>query len=214
MITEEPDFLGAKTNFVHHWTGVLVLDSQDAASLDTWDTFDIFVPNPFAVCSYVAHQDIDVAFIDDIRVWADMAAVLGPGVTSGFPNPKLELDYHSGAGFDGYEPWTIGTIIARYVRFKLVLLPADGVAYVTRFHATADVEAHTETGAGVVVAAAGTAITFTDTYHFTPSIQITPQGAGLFAGYTAASGTGFTAHVYDATGAEVGGTISWTADGE
>lgn len=214
QMADEPDFLGAKTNFVHHWTGVLVPDSQDAASLDTWDTFDIFVPNPFATCSYVANKDVDILFVDTMRVWADMAATLGPGVVAGFPNPKLEIDYHSGAGFDGYEPWTIGTVIARYVRAKLVLQTADGVAYVSRFQTTADVEAHTETAVGVVVAAGGTAIVFADRYHFTPSVQITAQGAALFPGHTGATGTGFTAHVYNTAGASVGGTISWTADGE
>ena len=213
-MVDEPDFLGAKTNFVHHWTGFLVPDSQDAASLNTWDTFDIFVPNPFATCNYVANQDMDILFADDVRVWADMAATLGPGVAAGFPNPTLEIDYHSGAGFDGYEPWTIGTVIARYVRAKLVLQTADGVAYLSKFRATMDVESHTETGSGVVVGASGTAIVFTNRFHFAPSIQITPEGAGLFAGYTAASGTGFTAHVYNAVGTEVGGTISWTSDGD
>lgn len=213
-MADEPDFLGTKTNFVHHWTGYLVPDSQDLASVDSWNTFDRFVPNPQVTCSYVAYADMSIAFADTIRVWADMAATLGPGETSGFPNPKLEIDYHSGAGYDGYEPWTIGTILARYVRPKLVLLPADGVAYVSRFQNTADIESHTETGVGVVVGASGTAITFTDRYHSAPSIQITVAGAGLFAGFTAASGTGFTAHVYNTAGTEVGGTINWTADGE
>lgn len=214
QLEQAPDWLGTKTNFVKHWTGVLVPDSQDAASLDTWNTFDVFVPNPYATCTYEATAT-DIGFIDTVRVWASAAAALGPGVVVGYPDPTLEIDYHSGAGYDGFEAWTIGDVNARYFKEKLVLLPATGVAYVSSFKPTLDVTAHTESAMGVVIGASGTAITFTNRFHFTPNIQLTVQGGtGYTASFTAQSATGFTAHVYNSSGTEIGGTIDWTATGD
>lgn len=214
QLEQAPDWLGTKTNFVKHWTGVLIPDSQDAASLDTWDTFDVFVPNPYTTCTYAAPA-YDIGFIDSVRVWASFAAILGPGETTGFPNPTLEIDYHSGAGYDGFESWTIGEVSGRYFKSNMILASADGAAYVSSFKPTLDVATHTESGTGVVIGASGTAITFTDRFHFTPNIQITVQGgSGLTPSFTVQSATGFTAHVYDSTGAEVGGTVNWTATGE
>lgn len=214
QLEQAPDWLGTKVNFVEHWTGVLVPDSQDAASIDTWNTFDIFVPNPYATCTYEAPEK-DVLFTDTVRVWASFGATLGPGVVSGFPNPTLEIDYHAGTGYDGFEPWTIGDVTGRYFKEKLILKTADGVAYISSFKPTLDVVSHTEQATSVVVGSGGTAIVFANRFHFTPNIQITVQGgAGLTASFTGQSAIGFTAHVYDSTGAEVGGTINWTATGD
>lgn len=213
-LIEEPDFLGERTNFVHHWTGALVPDSQDLASLDTWDTFDLFVPNPYATCYYRPKTDIDIGFVDDVRAWADINAALGPGVTTGSPLPFTEIDYHEGTEFDGYEPWTIGLIRARYVRMRLGVTTADGLCHVSRYRVNVDVAEQSESGSGVVIPATGLAIIFVNPFHNAPSIQITVAGgAALIATYTGASGTGFTAHVYNTDGTEVGGTINWTATG-
>jgi hypothetical protein len=214
QIEQAPDWLGTKTNFVKHWTGVLIPDSQDAASLDTWDTFDLFVPNPYASCTYEAPA-IDVGFIDTVRVWASESATLGPGETTGYPDPTLQIDYHSGAGYDGFEAWTIGDVTGRYFKHKLVLDTGSGVAYISGFNPTLDVAAHTESATGVVIGASGTAIVFDNRFHFTPNIQLTVQGGtGYTASFTAQSATGFTAHVYNSSGTEVGGTIDWTATGD
>lgn len=212
QLEQAPEWLGTRVNFVKHWTGVLVPDSQDAASLDTWDTFDVYVPNPYTTCSYEAPAR-DIGFVDTVRVWASAAAALGPGA-SGFPNPTLEIDYHSGAGYDGFESWTIGDVSGRYFKEKLLLDTSDGVAYVSSFKPTLDVAAHTESATDVVIGPTGTVITFNNRFHFTPNIQLTVSGgAGLTPSYTSQSATGFTAHVYDGA-TEVGGTINWTATGD
>lgn len=210
---EDTDFLGTKSNFVHHWTGALVPDSQDLASVNSWDTFDQFVPNAYATCLYTPLNDIDIGFVDDVRVWADVSAAMGPDETTGSPQPFTELDYHSGAGFDGFEPWTIGLINARHVRMRLGVTPALGKCYVSRFRVNADVAEQTESGSNVAIGASGTLITFANQFHSAPSIQITVQGTALIATYTVATGISFTAHVYNTSGAEVGGTINWVAIG-
>lgn len=211
---EDPDFLGTLTNFVYHWTGALVPDSQDLASVDSWDTFDEFVPNPYTTCYYVPKTDIDIGFVDDVRVWSDINATLGPGETTGSPMPFTEIDYHEGTEFDGYESWTIGLLRARYVRLRLGLTPADGICYISRYRINVDVAEQSESGSGVVVPSSGLLITFSNPFHNAPSIQITVAGgAALVATYTGASGTAFTVHVYNMDGTEVGGTINWTATG-
>lgn len=211
---EDPDFLGVLSNFVHHWTGALVPDSQDLASVDSWDTFDIFVPNPYATCYYVPKNDIDIGFVDDVRVWSDINATLGPGETTGSPMPFTEIDYHEGTEFDGYELWTIGLVRARYVRLRLGLTTASGICYISRYRANVDVAEQTDSNSNVVIPASGLAILFNVNFYSTPSIQITVSGgAALIATYTNASVTGFTAHVYNTSGTEVGGTINWTATG-
>ena len=213
-LVEDPDFLGTKSNFVHHWTGALVPDSQDLASVDSWDTFDQFVPNAYTTCLYTPKNDIDIGFVDDVRAWADISAAMGPGEVTGSPQPFTEIDYHSGAGFDGYEPWTIGLLNARYLRMRLGVTSALGKCYVSRYRVNADVAEQTESASGVVIAASGTVIVFANQFHSAPSIQITVQGSvALTPTYTNASGVGFTAHVYNNSGVEVGGTINWTATG-
>lgn len=213
-LVEDPDFLGSLVNFVHHWTGALVPDSQDLASVDSWDTFDNFVPNPYTTCYYTPKNDIDIGFVDDVRAWSDINATLGPGETTGSPVPFTEIDYHENTAFDGYEPWTIGILRARYVRLRLGVTPAGGICYVSRYRVNVDVAEQSESGSGVTIPASGLSITFNNAFHNAPSIQITVAGgAALIATYTGASGTGFTAHVYNTSGTEVGGTINWTATG-
>lgn len=212
-LIEDPDFLGTKSNFVFHWTGALVPDSQDLASVDSWDTFDQFVPNAYTTCYYTPLTDIDIGFVDDIRAWADINASMGPGETTGSPQPFTEIDYHSGTEFDGYEAWTIGLINTQYVRMRLGLTPANGKCYISRYRINTDVAEQSENDSGVVIGASGTYITFTNQFHNAPSIQITVQGSALIATYTGATGLGFTVHVYNTDGTEVGGTINWTATG-
>jgi hypothetical protein len=106
-----------------------------------------------------------------------------------------------------------GDVNARYFR-KLVMLQSPAWP-TSAVKPTLDVAAHTESAMGIVIGASGTAITFTNRFHFTPNIQLTVQGGtGYTASFTAQSATGFTAHVYNSSGSEIGGTIDWTATGD
>lgn len=209
---QAPDWLGTLTNFVRHWTGVLVPDSQNLASMGGWATFDTYVPNPYATSTYESvAQDLGAVF--DVRVWASFAGALGPGQT-GYINPKLQIDYHSGAGYDGYEDWTIGAVKARYFKQRFTVAVADGLGYMSSFKPTLDVQPHEERGA-VTVAIGGTAVVFTNRYYVTPNIQLTPRGGtALFPSHYGQSGTGFSAKVFDAAGADVGGAVDWRSFGD
>jgi Putative phage tail protein len=213
---QAPDWLGTKVDFVKHWAGVMVPDSTKAANqLTNAELFEAFVPYPKALCAYEA-PEIDVGFDASIRVFATSGAALGRGVTAGLPSPSLDIDYRNEAGsYDGFEPWTIGTMAARRLKAKLVLQPALGNAYVSAFTPTADApNRDDERGQDIAVASGGTAITFARRFFYPPNVQITPRGATAMIGVADnIAATGFTARLFDASGAGVAGSINWQALG-
>lgn len=91
---DDGEFPGTLENFVLHYTGVLVPDSQNLASDDDWDTFDTAVINPYQECIYTSEQ-IDLGSDKDVRVWGVIESELLPGVTEGVANPTMQIAYWS-----------------------------------------------------------------------------------------------------------------------
>ncbi len=216
LAQQAPDWLGTKVDFVKHWTGVLIPESTTAANqMTNAELFEQFVPYPKALCTYEA-PEIDAGFDSSFRVFATSAAALGRGVVAGSPSPSLEIDYRLEAGsYDGFEPWTIGTVAARRVKTKLKLQPALGNAYVSGFTPTADAPVRDdERGQGVAVGSGGTAIVFARRFFFPPNVQVTPLGSSALIGVAdSVTATGFTARLFDAAGAGAAGSINWQALG-
>jgi len=211
---QAPRWHGTLTGFVRHYTGVLAPDSTSLAGDLGWETFDQFVPNPVAQAVYEAPEQ-DVGFDDTVRVWADVASALGPGETTGVADPSYEIDYRLAAGaYDGFEPWTIGNVDARFVKQRIVLATAKGVAKITGFKPTVDLKERSEGAKGVAVAAGGATIAFARAFHLTPRVKVVADGASArIATKANVSTTGFTAHVFDTAGTDVGGTVDWEATG-
>lgn len=210
-----PDWPGTLTNFVRHWTGVLVPDSTvTAGSYSGNEWIDSFVPDPAASCTYEA-AEIDKGIDVPARVWGDIVSVLGPGETTGIANPKLQVDYKLAAGaYDGYEDWTIGTVPFRYVKGKIVLDTSIGVAKITGFALNIDRQPVTEERRGIVVGAGGTAVTFTNAFHSTPMLTAHNDGSSpLLPTHGSDSATGTTIHLFNTSGSDVGGTGGYTAIG-
>ncbi len=214
---EAPRWTGTKVDCLKHdVSGSLVPDSQNLASADGWDTFDLFDPNP--VNSYVyTSKEKDLGFdAIDMRVWNDHVASFGRGVTGSGPTVTLELDYRTASGtYDGYENWTVGTIDGRYVKSRIsVDVLAGGAAIISTFTNTFDAEERTESDSDVVVAVSGTAITFTTPFHVKPAVTLQVDGgSALIPVKGSVTTTGFTAFVYNTSGTDVGGTIDWVATG-
>lgn len=211
---QAPDWPGTRTNFVKHWTGVLVPESQDLANAtDDHAVFDAFVVNPFATCTYQA-PEFDLGFDGDIRVWGDMVSALGPGA-DGVADPKLQIDSRTAAGsYGGFRDWAIGNVYARYVKLRLVLEPALGAAFVSGFLPTADALEFTQRGQSLTVAIGGTAVVFDRPYHLTPSIRVwSSDGTAKIGTFSSATTTGFTAKVFNGAGSDVGGQVNWEAVG-
>ena len=200
--------------FVLHYTGVLVPDSQNLASDNGFETFDKFVVNPEPICIYTA-AEFDLTFDDTVRVWADIISALGPGETTGIANPEMQIDYQLDTGLlDIYETWTIGNVKARYITHRIVLDTSKGIAKITGFKPTVDLAERSEGAKSVVIGASGLAITYDKRFHVAPRVTVTVDATSALIGTKeSVTTTGFTAHVFNTGGAEVGGTIDWTAEG-
>lgn len=212
---QAPAWLGAVVSgYVVHPLGSLVPDSTHDADDDDWPTFDVFVIAPVAECIYQAAEQV-LAADDTVRVWADIRADLGPGETSGDPQPHYEIDYRTEAGgYDGFEAWGVGNVLARYIKQRIRAVPAEGVAAIRSFRPTVDKLTRAEGAREVAILAGGTPISFTQTFQTAPRVIVTVvSGTALFATAESITTIGFTCHVWDTDGADVGGTVNWHAEG-
>jgi len=197
---------------------LLPSDQNLASSYTNFEIFDQFVPTPVTDCYYES-PEIDISFDDAVRAWGDITSNLGPGETVGVADPHFELDYRLSAGsYDGFENWSVGLATGRYFKHRIHLQPADGKAVVTAFKPTVDSQEYTQRGANVSVSNTGTAVTYPIAFHTTAYIEITVISAtALFPTLENVTTSGFTVHVFDATGTEVGTgsgeSISWQATG-
>ncbi len=201
-----PAWEGTLTGFVRHPTGVLVPESTSDNTTIGWRVFDEFVPDPIASATYEG-AEIDVDFDDTLRVWGELTAVLGPGET-GQANPTFQIDTKlDGDAYSGYSDWSGGRIEFRYLKGKLVLSTDNGVAYIKAMDVTVDVAERIQRVEGITVAASGQAIVFPRQYHTVPFVQPYYVGSSiLIPTLTSVTGTGFTLHLYNTSGADVGGT--------
>jgi hypothetical protein len=213
-VEESPAWSGTITNFVRHWTGVLVPESNLTCDQYGWEVFDQFVPDPCATCTYES-AEIDKGIDVPARIWGDIVSVLGPGETTGIANPKHLVDYKLSAGsYDGFEDWTLGTVPFRTMKGKIVLDTAVGVVKITGFRQVIDRQPVTEEKHGLTVGAGGTAIVFDSAFHTTPMIVAHNDGATpLLATHGSDSATGTTLHLFNTSGSDVGGTGGYTATG-
>jgi len=194
--------------------GRLVPDSNSLADAAGFAIFDQYVFDPVAVSTYEANEQ-DVGFDDAIRVWAAVDRGLGPGVSSGVADPEYEIDYRlDGDTYPGWRPWSIGTVTARFIKQRVTLITAIGLAVLRGFSPSTDLKERTEGATSVVIAVSGTAITFGQVFHNVPRVSVAVDSAtALLATKKTVTTTGFTAQVFNTSGTDVGGTIDWQATG-
>ena len=209
-----PAFVGTLTNMVYHHTGKLVPDSQDAASIDTWDTFDITVPNPFADCYYEV-AEYDQGFDDTTRISSVITSALVPIDPVGSATPHLDIDYRLAAdAYDGFERWTPGNANFRYLKARVHVETAVGVAIISEFTRIIDALEWTQKAEGVTVDIAGTVVTYPLPFHLKPYLDILViSTTSVNAVVSPKTETQFTVRLFDATGTAVAGTIDWKAIG-
>ncbi len=214
---EHPRWLGdlVSGNFVRHdVSGRLVPNSNSLADAVGFEIFDQFVFDPVAIAVYES-VEIDLGFdADNVRVWSDVVSALGPGET-GIAEAPLSIDYRDDAGsFDGFEPWIIGTVDARFILGRITMDTSVGLGYVEEYTLTADIEERTERDENVTIAIAGTTINFAKEFHSIPNVQATvSSGSGLFVIVSSITTTSFVATVFNSGGSDVGGNINWLATG-
>ena len=204
---------GTKTNLIVHPTNVLVPLAQGHASDDGWNTFDEYVPNPYATATYVG-QEKTLAQNQAVRALAQLISYLGPEET-GIAAPQLNIKWHAfGAGYNSFTPWDVGNITAIAVTMEFILTAAMGLAYISSFIPMLDMPTRTESGAAVNVSHLGTAIAYANPFNTLPNAQATPIGAaGLTAVLSSQTVNGFTLTIYNSAGTAVDGTVNWQAQG-
>lgn len=206
---QAPGWPGSLTNFVKHWTGVLLPDDQNMA--DTYTNFewcDQFVPTPFDQCIYES-LEIDIGFDDVVRIWGDVISALGPGVMMGEAAPQLQIDYRKNADvYGGWRDWDVGNVEAQYIKYRLVLDTTIGKAKVTGFRPTADQLEDTVKIQNVAITAGGSVVTYPREFHRIPIVKVNVQGgSALFATRENINTTQCTVHVWDTSGVDVGGIV-------
>lgn len=195
-------------------TGLISGAALPSSNSTGWEVFNVFVPDVVASATFTG-QTIDVQFDSQIRIWANIASIIGLGDT-GIPNVTFQIDSWLSAGMDpnNFINWTIGLLTARYIRPRLKATFTDRqVPYITSFTPVIDSDITTQNYNSVAVASSGTTLTFSSAFHAPPSIQCTPTSAGATsASATAITNTSALITVYNGSTA-VAGTANVTVEG-
>ncbi len=209
---ESPLWPGTLVGLLRHYTGVLVVDSTDDADENNFNIFDNYNNFPVAISTYESLES-DIGFNDTIRLWSSLASSPGPGEIDALL-PSIEIDTRVDAGsYDGYGPWTIGQILLRYFKVKVIMDNTQGVSFLSGTQLTTDDLLNTKSGT-LTVAALGTAVIFDTPFHNVPIV--TPNvigGTALIPAAANITATGFTFHLFNTSGTDVGGDGSWEATG-
>lgn len=193
-------------------TGNLNTLSQSDASGDDFGVFSAYCINPVSNAVFEAaevDQDLDVS----MRLWGDIGTFLGYG-SSGQADAKLDIDHKPSTGsYDNYQTWTVGDIYARYTKARVVSDTSIGPTRLTRFNITLDAEDRIETGS-VSITGGATTVVFSENFANLPMVRTwNAEANAKIPGFSAVTNSGFTANLYDATGAVTSGINFWEAKG-
>ncbi|HXP29701.1 MAG TPA: phage tail protein [Stellaceae bacterium] len=223
-IAEHPDWLGAKSGFLVHHTGVLVPDSTKLANQHgVAELFTAFVPYPVAAPSYTC-ATLDAGFDGGLRLWASWSAASGGNGANENSELAFSLDsWPSSAGDPGtFLPWGyIGNLVdVRYAKGRITENTATP-AYVAALSVSADVGPASYSVNGFAVGAGGSTLSFASApglpaqFHNLPNVQVTSTNAAAVTGTaTGITTTSCTITLYNSSGASVAGTANILLTGE
>ncbi|GLR26503.1 phage tail protein [Limnobacter litoralis] len=134
---QAPEWQGTLTNLVKHWTGKVLVKSQNLASADDFDTFDVMVPNPYATAEFEG-QEFDLGSSQAVRAWAAMAGTL-PDSGVGAVSPQFWISTSDdGLTYSPFTQWGNGMLTARFIKPKLILASTAGTPAISKFTPTID----------------------------------------------------------------------------
>ena len=203
------------TNWTLPTSGLISGASPPAINSTGWEVFNSYCPNPVTSAIYTA-PTIDTGYNALLRVYFSQILTPGMGV-SGTPVFAEAIDTWLTGGADPglYTPWTIGTVEMRYLKGQITQTPATCPSYMTDFTVLIDTAPQIEQASSVVIAPGGTTITFPTPYHFTPEVFVsTGGGSALYASWSNVTTTQFQVNVFNSSGSDVGGTVSWSSTGD
>lgn len=210
VVDECPRWSGVSNNLLYHTiSGCLVPLSGNLASDDGFGTFDQFVPN-----SLEATHEIDklsLALTSYVRVFGE-ARSTDPPIGS-FSPPDYQISHSTDdVLYSAWTNWSSGFIETRYVKGR-AKMEALSPSILTLVSTSSDIQERAETGT-TTVGIGGTTITFDQQFLSSPSVQLTPQGSsGLYATYDNLSTTSVDVTIYNSSGVDVGGTLSYRIEG-
>lgn len=203
------------TNWTMPSAGLIAGIFPPESNTTGWEMFNIYVPDPVTTSNYIG-PTIDTGFNDVLDVYSTSTSAAGPG-QSGVPPLTFAIDtwLTGGSDPDIYTDWISGQINMRYLNGRITMPVVPGnVGYISAFSIVIDRAPRIENGANVTVSGGGTAITFPSPYHEPPFVQVTVIGSTALIGTAqSVTTTGFTAHVFNTSGSDVGGTINYEATG-
>jgi len=197
-------------------TGNLNPLSTITASGNDFNVFNSYVYSPVSQAIYEA-PEIDLGTDLSARIWADIAANLGP-VSSGSANYQLQIDYKTSIGsYDGFENWTVGDVGSlQYVKARIVSEMSSGtdITRLTGFNPTIDAEEREEHAETVTINSGGSTVNFTKNFALVPAVGIwNAEASAKVPGLGTVTTSGFVGHVFSASGTNIGGTVNWRAVG-
>ena len=204
-------------HMIKHWTGKLVMETNEAADSTSEDIFDNYVSVPYDRYTYTATEK-DLGFNSPaVRMWADIESSLAPGETTGTADPTFKLDYkQTTEKYDGFEEWTVGTADVRKVFTRFEINPNLGKPVVVDFIPTLDLEERQEIHSGTTVSSAssGTTLGWNNQFNNIPNVQITPQSTlAVYPTHSNVSVNGVKIRLFNSGGNQVSGTVDVIAEG-
>ena len=178
-----PDWLGTKTRFLVHHTGVLVPDCQKLASFFT--NAQLFEKAAGGVFDYQAVNPIyqpatiDLGFSSSVRVFYN-PSLIDADLSGGVPVSTNFLDAYQVTDPLTYLPWSVGYVTARYINSQLQLDTTITDGIVTQWSLTIDAALVDQTENNFAVGSSGTTLVFASQvppigpFHVAPNVIGTP----------------------------------------
>lgn len=212
---ENPRWQGTLSGmYKHDVSNNLVLATLNANSVgDDFAVFDNFLQNPVAE-GYYEPAERDLGFLaNDLRIYGVLDGTTGPNVV-GTPEFAFQLAYAGTDGvFNSFADWVLGTLTARYLKFRAVMRGSAVRSVLQAFMPVVDASTRQETGT-VTVPVGGILVPFAQEFHFVPNVQVSPVGATpLIPNRPSTTRTGFYVQLFNTAGVDVGGVADWTATG-
>lgn len=205
--------------FLHH-TGVLIPLDQHVSSFYTDGSWAVNVPTPVVNPIYEASPvPFDLTFDITARIVLTISGFLLPEAV-GTPTFQGQVDYwvNAGADYQAWQNWSAGSATFRKLRARTTQNTSLGVAALAVFNVRVDnaptITDQSQPGTTVAVAAGGSTIPFNQAFHIAPNVNVQVVGSTALYAVAVATPTNFTVHVFNSSGTDVGGNITWTAAGE
>lgn len=204
--------VGFVQTFVRHNVSQSLVPKSTRDDSTEDGVFAQLVRDPIDESNYEG-QEIDLGADLVVRVWADIELVAAPEGGS-LPDLNLFLDWRKDADdYQGWRPWTIGLLEARYIKSRVLINNTSGLASFAEFTLNVDAQERTERHTDFVVEIGGTTLTYDTPFSTTPHIEAHPDGDNRFVFRTGKTTSQVTLVVRDESDADVGGTVDVTITG-